>query len=64
MGQQMVSVTGLVADPHRHDHLVASIDRHLAVVALILAASAFCRASALAASTSWARSSPGMKHMY
>ncbi len=32
--QQMGGVTGLVADPHRHDHLVGSIDRHLAVVAL------------------------------
>jgi glycogen synthase len=64
MGQQMVSVTGLVADPHRHDHLMVSIDRHLAVVALNPAVWAFCRASALAASTSWARASPGMKHMY
>ena len=64
MGQQMVSVTGLVADPHRHDHLMLSIVRHLAVVALNPAVSALCRASALAASTSWARASPGMKHMY
>jgi hypothetical protein len=33
-------------------------------VALDPAVSALCRASALAASTSSARSSPGMKHMY
>jgi hypothetical protein len=46
----MGAITGLVADPHRHDHLLVSIDRHLAVVALNPAASAFYRASALAAS--------------
>ena len=63
-GQQMGGVTGLVADRRLHDHLVVSIDRHLAVVTLNPAASAFCRASALAASASRARASPGMKHMY
>ena len=40
-GQQMGGITGLVADPNRHDHLVVSIDRHLAVVTLDPAVSAF-----------------------
>jgi hypothetical protein len=30
----MGSITGLVADSHRHDDLVVAIDRRLAVVAL------------------------------
>lgn len=30
----MGRITGLVADPHRHDDLVVTIDRRLAVVAL------------------------------
>jgi hypothetical protein len=30
----MGRITGLVADPHRHDDLVVAIDRRLAVVAL------------------------------
>jgi hypothetical protein len=33
-GLEMGSITGLVADPHRHDDLVVTIDRRLAVVAL------------------------------
>ena len=38
---QMGSITGLVADPHRHDDLVVTIDRCLAVVALDPAVSTF-----------------------
>jgi hypothetical protein len=37
----MGGVTGLVADPHRHNHLMVSIDHQLAVVALDSAVSAF-----------------------
>ncbi len=33
-GLQMLSVRGLVADAHRHDHLVVTVDGQLAVVAL------------------------------
>ena len=33
-GLEMGSITGLVADPHRHDDLLVTIDRRLTVVAL------------------------------
>ena len=40
-GLEMGSITGLVADPHRHDDLMVAIDRCLAVVALSPAVSTF-----------------------
>ena len=40
-GQQVNRIAGLVADADRHDHLVVTVDRGLAVVALDPAVSSF-----------------------